>query len=78
MLIYFNHHPDNKINFIQRSQKQISVSPEKFNYTSVSIPKQELQLMTEKLKELSENKIEILNCQKVEFDFNKSTELITD
>jgi len=76
MLIYFNKNND-KINLIQRSQKQISISPEGNDFITIQFPKNSSNDIKEKLLILSKNKIKIVVCKRIELNYNKNIETCT-
>ncbi|MCF6208317.1 MAG: hypothetical protein L3J61_02865 [Ghiorsea sp.] len=77
MLIFFNKNTKNRVDFIQLSQKQISISPKGNDFITISLPKSGLNEIKEKLDSLAKNKIEILVCERVEFHYGKDTETIS-
>lgn len=77
MLIFFNKNTKNRVGFIQRSKKQISISPKGNDFITISLPKSGLNEIKEKLDSLAKNKIEILVCKRIEFHYGKDIETIT-
>lgn len=76
MLIYFKAQND-KVNFIQRSQKKISISPKGYDFIIIPFPINNLSDIKESLISLSKNTVEIVSCEKIEFHYGKDTETIT-
>jgi len=76
MLIYFKATND-KLNFIQRGQKKISRTPKGYDFIAITIPKNKLKDIKEKLMSLSKNTVSVISCQKVEFHYGKDTETIS-
>jgi len=77
MFIFLNKKTNNNIGFIQRSKKQISISPKGHDFITIQLPKNSLIDIREKLASLSNNQIEIFVCKHFEFHYGKDIEAIT-
>lgn len=77
MLIFLNKKTNDNISFIQRSKKQVSISPEGYDFITIQLPKNNLIDIKEKLASLSKNQIEISVCKRIEFHYGKDIETIT-
>lgn len=77
MLIFFNKNTKNKVNLIQRSKKQIGISPKGNDFITIPLPTSGLNEIKEKLDFLAKNKIKSLVCKRIEFNYDKDIETIT-
>ena len=77
MFIFLNKKINDNIGFIQRSKKQIGISPKGHDFITVQLPKNSLIDIRENLASLSINQIEISVCKRFEFHYGKDIEAIT-
>ncbi len=77
MLVFLSKKTNDNASLIQRSKKQVSISPRGYDFITIQIPKNSQIDIREKLACLSKNQIEVSVCKRIEFHYGKDIEAIT-